>query len=103
MSSAVQGFDTPPEMVPINGQNPYWPYVAGARQVMFTGNQAQMLVVEGRTRKRQQVGLEREMAKGTFSHKFPTDAVVLAVIPRFTSVKYGEKFAINPLDIVIFE
>jgi hypothetical protein len=94
---------TPPEMVPVSGLNPYWPYVAGARQVMFTGNQAQMLVITGADRKRQQSGLEREHARGTFSHKFRNDVIVRAVIPRFASVRFGEKFEINPLDLVIVE
>lgn len=101
MSSTV--FETPPEMVPISGANPYWPYVAGARQVMYTGNLSQFVVVDGRTIKRQQSGLERELARGTFSHKFPSKAVVKAVIPRLTSTKFGDSFDINPLDLVIFE
>ena len=93
----------PPEMVPISGTNALFHNVAGARQAMFTGNQDQRLVTDGLTRKRQQSGLDREMAKGTFSHTFPTDVVVLKVIPRFQGEKFGEDFALNPKDIVIYE
>lgn len=93
----------PPEMVPISGMNQMFHYVAGARQVMYTGNLPQALIVDGRTRKRQQSGLEREAARATFSHAFPRDAVVLAVIPRLPSQMWGDTFAINPLDLVIFE
>lgn len=94
---------TPPEMVAVSGLNPYWPYVSGARQVMFTGNLAQMLVIDGAMRKRQQSGLEHQHARATFNRKFLKDSIVRAVIPRFTSVRHGEKFEINPLDIVIVE
>jgi hypothetical protein len=93
----------PPEMVPISGMNALFHCVAGARQAMFTGNQDQRLVTAGLTRKRQRSGLDREFAKGTFSHTFPTDCVVLAVIPRFQGEKFGEDFALNPKDIVIYE
>lgn len=93
----------PPEMVPISGTTPLFHNVAGARQAMFTGNQDQRLVTDGLTRKRQRSGLNRESAKGTFSHTFPTDCVVLAVIPRFQGEKFGEDFALNPKDIVIYE
>lgn len=93
----------PPEMVPINGLNPLFHCVSGARQVMFTGNLSQMLVIDGRTRKRIQSGLEQQHAQATFCHKFPRDAVVLAVIPRFSSLMWGESFNINPMDLVIYE
>lgn len=93
----------PPELVPLNGLNAFYHNVSGMRQVMFTGNLSQLLVVEGRTRKRIQTGLEREVAKATFNHAFKRDAIVLAVIPRFSGQKFGEEFAINPQDIVIFE
>jgi len=96
-------FLIPPEMVPISGLNPYFHYVASARQVMFTGNLPQALLVDGRTRKRQQSGFEREVARATFSHSFPRDAVVLKIIPRFSSQMWGENFAINPMDLVIYE
>ena len=95
--------EMPPEIVAVNGANPYWPYVAGARQAMYTGNLSQFVVVDGRTVKRQQSGLERRLAKGTFSHKFPSKAIVKAVIPRLTSSRFGDSFATNPLDVVIFE
>lgn len=104
MSSNTRKFvPIPPDMVPISGLNPYFPYVASARQVMFTGNLPQALTVDGRTRKRQQSGFEREVSRATFSHTFPRDAVVLAVIPRFSSTAWGDNFAINPMDLVIFE
>ena len=93
----------PPEMVPISGTNALFHNVAGARQAMFTGNQDQRLVTDGLDRKRIQSGLDRETAKGTFSHTFPTDVVVLKVIPRFQGEKFGEDFALNPKDIVIYE
>lgn len=103
MSTRALPFLIPPEMVPINGLNPHFHTVSGARQVMFTGNLSQMLVIEGRTRKRQQSGLEKQHAEATFMHKFPRDAVVVAVIPRFSSMMWGESFKINPSDLVIYE
>lgn len=93
----------PPDLVPISGTNPMFHNVSGARQAMYTGNLDQCLVVDGLQRKRQYSGLDREMVKGTFSHKFPTDAIVLAVIPRFQGEKFGEDFALNPSEIVIYE
>jgi hypothetical protein len=96
-------FSIPPEMVPISGLNAMHKYVSGARQAMFTGNLSQVLIVDGRTRKRQQTGLERPIAKATFDHRFPKEAVVLAIIPRFTSRNFGDKFQINPFDLVIYE
>lgn len=93
----------PPEMVPIAGTNAMFHNISGARQAMYTGNLDQRLITIGMTRTRQRSGLEREMAKGTFSHTFPCDAIVLAVIPRFQGVKFGEEFALNPKEIVIFE
>lgn len=93
----------PPEMVPVSGLNAYFQYVSAARQAMLTGNFSQALICDGRTRKRQQTGLEREIAKATFSHAFPRDAVVLNVIPRFSSIMRGESFNINPMDLVIYE
>lgn len=96
-------YTIPPEMVPISGLNSQFKCVSGARQAMFTGNLSQVLIVDGRTRKRQQTGLEREIAKATFNHQFPREAVVLAIIPRFTSRNFGDKFQINPFDLVIYE
>ena len=96
-------FLIPPEMVPISGLNPFFHNVSPARQVMFTGNLAQANVLDGRTRKRIQSGLEREISKATFKHSFDRDSVVLAVIPRFNSLMHGENFAINPMDLVVFE
>lgn len=93
----------PPEMVPISGLNPFFHEVSPARQVMFTGNLAQANVLDGRTRKRIQSGLEREISKATFKHVFDRDSVVLAVIPRFSSLMHGENFAINPVDVIVFE
>lgn len=96
-------YDIPPEVVPVGGLNPWYPFVSSARQVMFTGQLAQANVLDGRTRKRQQSGLEREIAKATVKHQFDRDVVILACIPRFNSLVYGESFAINPMDVVIFE
>lgn len=92
-----------PEMVPISGINPLFNYVSGMRQVMCTGNLPQANVIPGADRKRFRSGLEHQHAKGTFRHQFKDNAVIIAVIPRFTSLEYGEQFALNPLDVVIYD
>lgn len=92
-----------PEMVPISGLNPLFNYISGMRQVMFTGNLPQANVIPGADRKRFRSGLEHQHAKGTVRHEFKDNATVIAVIPRFTSLEYGEQFALNPVDVVIFD
>lgn len=92
-----------PELVPISGLNPLFKYVSPPRQTMMGGNLTQTNVVDGATRKRLRSGLEREHAKGTFKHEFNTDAVVLAVIPRYTGNVLDNRHAKNPMDLVIYE
>lgn len=94
---------TPPEMVPVSGMNPWWWCVAGARQVMFTGNLPQANVIDGAMRKRQRSGLEYQAARGTVRHEFRNDAIIKARIKRFTSLKSSEQFALQPVEIIIFE
>lgn len=95
-----------PEYVSFNGMNSHFKNVSPVRQVMHTGAMSQSLIVDGRTRKRQQSGLEREIARGTIHKTFTEDVIIRAVIPRFTDdmfthLKDGRNA--NPLDLVIFE
>lgn len=96
-------FRMSPEVAAVNGFNPYSPCVSGARQQMLGGNLTQNNVIHAPTRKRQRSGLENEFSKGCWYLDFREDSIVREVIPRFTSRVYGDKFDLNPLDIVIVE
>lgn len=92
-----------PELAPISGINPLFKYVSPPRQVMVGGNLTQTNVVSGSTRKRLRSGLEREHAKGTFKHMFDRDVVIRDVIPRYKGDVLHNRYAQNPMDLVIYE
>lgn len=100
-----QRFPIHPEYVSFNGLNSHFKNVSPVRQVMHTGAMSQALIVDGRTRKRQQTGLEREIARGALQHTFRNDVIIRAVIPRFTDDMFSHLNGrtANPLDLVIFE
>lgn len=91
------------ELAPINGLNAFHTAVSSPRQAMFTGNLAQFLIVDGRTRKRIQTGLEREISKGQFRHEFDRNVEIIAVIPMYPRTLGLNSINHNPLDVVIYE
>ena len=92
-----------PELAAVNGFNSLAACVSGSRQQMLASNLTQNNVIAKPTRKRQRSGLENEFAKGCWYLEFEEDSIVQEVIPRFTSRVYGDRFDLNPLDIVIVE
>lgn len=92
-----------PELAAVNGFYSYSGNVSGARQQMLGSNLTQNNVVYKPTRKRHRSGLEDEYSKGCWFLEFEEDSIVQEVIPRFTSRVYGDRFDLNPLDIVIVE
>lgn len=96
-------FRMSPELAAVNGYNAYAGNVSGSRQQMLGGNLTQNNVLYKPTRKRHRSGLEDEYAKGCWYLEFEEDSIVQEIIPRFTSRVYGDKFDLNPLDVVIVE
>lgn len=92
-----------PEIAAVNGYYSYAGNVSGSRQQMMGGNLTQNNVIFKPTRKYHRSGLENEYSKGCWFLEFENDAIVHEVIPRFTSRVYGDRFDLNPLDIVIIE
>lgn len=92
-----------PETSAINGFNAYAPSVSGARQQMMGGNLTQNNVIVQPTRKRHRSGLESEFAKGCWYLEFDDDVTIIDIIPQYSSRVYGERFDLNPMDVVIFE
>lgn len=91
------------DVKPISSINPFDNYVSPPRQTMLGGNLTQSNVVDGATRMRIRSGVQREHAKGTYKHMFDDDVTIVAVIPRFPDYALKNKFARNPMDLVIYE
>lgn len=98
-----QEFSMSPELAAVNGYNIYAGCVSGSRQQMLASNLTQNNVIHKPTRKRHRSGFEEEYTKGCKFLEFKEDSIVHEVIPRFTSRVYGDRFDLNPLDIVIVE
>jgi DNA-directed RNA polymerase beta subunit len=76
---------------------------SASRSVMMTSHLSQRLVINGATEKRIQTGMEKEMAKYTFSVKMPADGQIVRVIDRYPPGIHEGSLNFNPETIVIYE
>lgn len=85
------------------GLNPFAPYISASRLAMFCNHIGQSLVVTGATVKPLVTGLEREYAKAVHDIRFPCNAVILRVIPKYQTALGVDKVTENPLTSIIYE
>lgn len=83
--------------------NPWVGINSASRQQMQATHMKQRLVVAGVTKRRNQTGVEREFAKYTFAHRVPTNATVIAVIPKYPKTIGFGSIKENPSTLVIYE
>lgn len=93
-----------PTFLTINSMNPWTMHDSSSRGTMFSSSHiGQSLVVDGATPRRCQSGTEREFGKYTFKIKFPVDAQIIKVIPKFRRTIGVESINENPSSLVIYE
>lgn len=84
--------------------NPFVGNDSSPRLVMSTQHLGQNLQVEGCDIRRLQTGAERQFGKATFSKKFPVNANIIRVVPRYRTKSIGSAvIKENPQDIVIYD
>lgn len=84
------------------GLNPFPGHVSSPRAQMFSSHITQSLVINGSTERRLQTGVERELAKYTFSIKMPANGRILKVIERYPK-DLSNNIAFNPETLVVYE
>lgn len=85
------------------GLNPFPGHDSSPRAQMFSSHLTQCLVVKGSTERRLQTGVERELAKYTFSIKMPVNGRIVKVIERYPRGVSGEQISQNPETLVVYE
>lgn len=92
-----------PEFLGLTGLNPWPGQTSSSRGVMFAGHLGQALQIKGCTPRRCQTGLEQEFGKYTFSLRFPTDANIIRVIPKYQQTIGQGGIRENPMNVVVHE
>lgn len=87
----------------IGSLTPWVHHNSASRLQMYGSHIGQKLVVEGMTERYCQTGMEQEYGKYTFSVKFPCDALILAIIPKYRPSMGADSIQVNPSTVVIFE
>ena len=86
------------------GMQPLAGYISASRLAMYCNHVGQSLSVEGATVKRMFTGVEREYAKAVHDIRFPCNATVLRIIPKYAksvgSDLVGDN---NPMTSIIYE
>lgn len=93
-----------PDLLSIANLNPWTQHDSSSRMTMFTSSHiGQTLVVADSDIRRCQTGSEREYGKFTFSVKFPCDANVIKVIPKYRQSIGKGSINENPSVLIIYE
>lgn len=92
-----------PELLTVNGMNPYVGHISSARLQMFSSHIGQKLNILHPTERYQQTGIERQVGQYNFNIKFPCDAKIIKVIHRYERTNDIHSIEHNPQDIIIFE
>lgn len=100
---SVQPNEIRADLLSILGLNPFPGHDSSSRAQMFSSHLTQCLVVKGSTERRMQTGVERELAKYTFSIKMPANGRIVKVIERYPRNMSGDSIAQNPETLVIYE
>ncbi len=87
----------------ICGLNPFLDTISSSRIQMYGSHLGQKLVVAGMEEGYVLTGVERELAKSTFSVKMPCRGMVLEVIPRYEPGNDKYSVAHTPEVVVIYE
>lgn len=89
-------------VISLQSLNPWVAYDSGSRQNMFSSHLGQCLPVKGATDRRTITGTEREFGKYTHMIKFPCDAQIIKVIPRYPK-RMGSPQSESPVSTIIYE
>lgn len=93
-----------PRFMGVVGMQPLAGYISASRLAMYCNHVGQSLTVEGATVKRMFTGVEREYAKAVHDIRFPCNATVLRIIPKYAksvgSDLVGDN---NPMTSIIYE
>lgn len=83
--------------------NPWVQHNSSSRMQMTTGHISQSLVINGATPRRCFTGAEAEFGKYTFSRKFPVNATILKVLPKYPKTHGEDQIKPNPQNVIIYE
>lgn len=95
-----------PDLVSTGALNCFYSHNSASRLMMtFTSHLGQSLVVKDSTPRRCQSGMEKKFGEYTFNIKFPCNAQIISVIPKYREQMGGGfiKGEDNPYSVVIFE
>ncbi len=91
------------QLLSILGINPFAAHNSSPRAYMFSSHISQSVLIEGKTEKRIQTGLEQEFGKYVFNCKMPSNGKIIAILEKYRTDSIVEDFKINPAVYIIFE
>lgn len=91
------------DLLGIGGLDPFFATSSSPRKAMFATHVAQAPIVKGNVPRRIFTGVESEYGRFTFDVKFPCDATIIKVIPKFHMSGGRDGIAENPLVTIIYE
>jgi len=91
------------DLLSVLGLNPFPGHDSSPRAQMFSSHLTQSLVIKGSTERRLQTGVERELAKYTFSVKMPANGRIVRVIEKYPRDMSADSIAFNPETLVVYE
>lgn len=93
----------PPEVLGVNGLDPFVKNTSAARKAMFASHIGQAPIVSDNEPRRIFAGTEFKFAQETFDVKFPCDATVLNVINKYPVGQSRDSIRENPEVTIIYE
>ncbi len=90
-------------LLSILGINPFAAHNSSPRAYMFSSHISQSVLIEGKTEKRIQTGLEQEFGKYVFNCKMPSNGKILAILEKYPTDSLTEDFKINPSIYIVYE
>lgn len=92
-----------PEIMAIEGLNPYAMHDSHPRQTMFGGHITQNLVISNPTLRRDFTGVERKYGQYTHMIRMPVDGVVKKIIRKYQSDMSFNPHNIQPISTIVYE
>ena len=92
-----------PELVSIQGLNPFMMHNSSARGIMFGSHLSQHLTLDNPDLKPIVGSIDYEFAKYTFAARMPEDGRIVKLIPRFRPTDAKNAVMFNPETLVIYQ
>lgn len=91
------------ELLSVGAVNPFAGYNSSPRQAMLVKQLGQVLVVDGAEPRALQTGIEREIAKTTFSKRFDSNSYIIATVPKYIKQLGKDAISKTPMTAIIYE